>query len=651
VQNVAEHGALAIGNARSYAAERAARDAAEVASSAARAAQMRFARLSESGIIGILVSDLGGRVLEINDALLALVGYSREEILSGEVTWSDLTPPEWLGVDTLAIEQLASSGIGRLREKEYVRKDGKRVAVLAGSAMLDEGHERCVSFVLDLTERREAQAAIEILREERAVDARFRVLLESAPDAMVIVGSDGAIQLVNRQTEVLFGLARSEIIGRPVEVLIPERFRHAHTSHRDGYFRGPDIRPMGGRLELYGRRNDGSEFPIEVSSSPLETASGRVVSAAIRDITERKYAEHQRALLAAIVDSSDDAIVGKSLEGVVTTWNQGAERLYGFTADEIVGKPASLLIPTDRKDEELTILEAVSKGEVKRFDTVRRRKDGSEIDVSVAISPVRDLAGGIVGLSNVARDITDRRRIELALAAAKDVAEAASRELEAFSYSVAHDLRAPLRGMNGFAQVLLDNYKDKLDSEGQDWLAEIVLNAKKMGELIDALLALARVTRSELRAERVDVSAIVREVAARLRTLSPERPVEVAVEDDVWANVDARLARVVVENLLDNAWKFTQKASRPRIEFGRTEKDGALACFVRDNGAGFDMAYARKLFAPFQRLHSVTEFPGTGIGLATVQRIVHRHGGRIWAEGTVNGGATFYFTLPVGGSE
>jgi PAS domain S-box-containing protein len=527
VQNVAEHGALAIGNARLYAAERAARDAAEAATSASRAAQARFARLSESGIIGILVTDLGGRVLEVNDALLAMVGYSREEILSGEVAWSDLTPPEWRDVDALAIEQLASSGIGRLREKEYLRKDGKRVAVLAGSAMLDDRHERCVSFVLDLTERKEAQAAIEKLREERAVDGR----------------------------------------------------------------------------------------------------------------------------LAAIVDSSDDAIIGKSLDGVVTTWNQGAQRLFGYAADEIVGKSISLLIPPDRAAEEPAILEAVSKGEVRRFDTVRCRKDGSELDVSVVISPVRDPTGRIVGLSKVARDITDRRQAELALAEAKERAEAASRELEAFSYSVAHDLRAPLRGMNGFAQLLLDSYKDKLDGEGQDWLREIVLSARKMGELIDALLALARVTRSDLRAERVDLSAIVREVAARLVALSPDRTVEVGVEDDVWANVDARLARVVVENLLGNAWKFTQKAPCPRIEFGKSEKDGALACFVRDNGAGFDMAYARKLFAPFQRLHSASEFPGTGIGLATVQRIVHRHGGRVWAEGKVDGGATFYFTLPVVGSE
>jgi signal transduction histidine kinase len=221
-----------------------------------------------------------------------------------------------------------------------------------------------------------------------------------------------------------------------------------------------------------------------------------------------------------------------------------------------------------------------------------------------------------------------------------------NQELEAFSYSVAHDLRAPLRGMNGFAQILLDTYKDKLDEEGQDCLEEIMLNAKKMGGLIDALLSLARVTRSDLQLERVDLSAMVRDAAARLASSESHRTVQIEAEDDLHVDMDSRLARALIENLLGNAWKFTCKLPVGRIEFGATEKAGVRAFFVRDNGAGFDMAFAGKLFAPFQRLHTAAEFPGTGIGLATVQRILHRHRGRIWAEGSVDGGATFYFSLP-----
>jgi light-regulated signal transduction histidine kinase (bacteriophytochrome) len=264
----------------------------------------------------------------------------------------------------------------------------------------------------------------------------------------------------------------------------------------------------------------------------------------------------------------------------------------------------------------------------------------------VTVSPVRDLAGQVVGISKVARDVTARLRVEMELARAKDEAEAANRELEAFSYSVAHDLRAPLRGMNGFAQVLLDEYKEKFDADGVDYLNEILLNASRMGELIDALLSLSKYTRSELRPELVDLSALFHQLSAECARHEPERTVEFVIEDFLGAELDPSLARAALQNLLSNAWKFTRLTPQARIEFGRTERDGVSAFFVRDNGAGFDMAYAAKLFAPFQRLHSRTEYPGTGVGLATVQRIVLRHGGRIWAEGRSGQGATFFFSIP-----
>ncbi len=463
---------------------------------------------------------------------------------------------------------------------------------------------------------------------------------------MVIADESGRIEFVNAQTEALFGYPRAEIIGQPVELLVPSRFHAAHRAHRAGYFRKAGVRAMGVGLELFGRRRDGSEFPVEISLSPLATERGVLVSSAIRDISERMKGEQQNARLAALVDSSDDAIISKTLEGIVTSWNPGAERLFGYRAEEMLGKPIAILLPPERAGEEPTILATAARGEVKRFDTVRRRKDGSEVEVAVTISPIRDRRGAVVGISKVARAITEQKRAERQLARTRDAAEAASRELEAFSYSVAHDLRAPLRGMSGFSRILLDDYGEKLDAQGRDFLLEIQANAQKMGSLIDALLGLSRVSRSEFRPARVNLSALVRAAAAELRSAEPARPLDLVIQEGVWVTADPALSRVLLDNLIGNAWKFTSRTARARIEFGASGGNGSRELFLRDNGAGFEMSHAAKLFAPFQRLHTQAEFPGTGIGLATVQRIVHRHGGRIRAEGKVGEGAAFYFTLP-----
>lgn len=223
--------------------------------------------------------------------------------------------------------------------------------------------------------------------------------------------------------------------------------------------------------------------------------------------------------------------------------------------------------------------------------------------------------------------------------------EAANKELEAFSYSVSHDLRAPLRSIDGFSQALLEDYSEKLDVEGKDHLQRVRAATRRMAQLIDDMLNLSRVTRSEMQREKVDLSTLAQTIAAELKKTQPERHVTFVIAPGLVAEGDARLLRAVLENLFSNAYKFTRKQPQAKIEFGLTRQDGQPVYFVRDNGAGLDMAYADKLFGVFQRLHGIAEFEGTGIGLATVQRIIHRHGGRIWAEGAVEKGATIYFTL------
>jgi light-regulated signal transduction histidine kinase (bacteriophytochrome) len=243
------------------------------------------------------------------------------------------------------------------------------------------------------------------------------------------------------------------------------------------------------------------------------------------------------------------------------------------------------------------------------------------------------------------------QRLNETLLRQKEAVELANRELESFSYSVSHDLRAPLRSIDGFSLALLEDYGDKLDEQGKKYLGHVRDAAQRMAQLIDDLLGLARVTRSEMIYANVDMTALVRRIAGRLQATMPERDVHFDIQEGVSGHGDARLLTVVLENLLGNAWKFTSKRESGKIEFALAENRGKPTYFVRDNGAGFDMAYADKLFGAFQRLHSESDFEGTGIGLATVQRVIHRHGGRVWAEGSVGVGATFYFTLGEGGGD
>ncbi len=617
------------------------------------ASEARFRELIESAPDAIVIVNGEGRIVLVNAQTEKWFGYTRDELLGQPV---ELLIPERFRTHHQSYRQAYTKnpvvrpmGVGL--ELYARRKDGSDFPVEINLSPLETKKEKLVtSIIRDISARRHAE------EERRDSEARFRVLFESAPDAIVIVNREGRIVLVNAQAEKWFGYIRDELLGQPVELLIPERFRTDHQSYRQAYTENPLVRPMGVGCDLYGRHKDGSEIPVEVTLSPLKIERELFVISIIRDITARKQSEQaQREAQAKYQELVNNLRVGvyrhTSASGCFMEVNPAIVAMFeAESAEQLKMYPIVDL----RREEGCRQVLVYNVGQLGFVDneeiqlvTLKRR----EFSASVTAAMKKDSAGNIY-YDGIIEDISERketeRRIQQLNTALREramVLESVNHELEAFSYSVSHDLRAPLRAVDGFSRILLDEYADQLDDTGRDRLKRVRAAAQRMATLIDDMLKLSRITRSELKREDIDLSALANEVVEELRKQEPSRTVQCTIQAGMAAWGDARLLRIVLDNLLGNAWKFTSKRSDAHIEFGIQRQDDEAVYFVRDNGAGFDMAYAEKLFGAFQRLHETSEFPGTGIGLATAQRVIHKHGGRIWAEGEVEQGATFYFTV------
>ncbi|MGD8922409.1 MAG: PAS domain S-box protein [Candidatus Zixiibacteriota bacterium] len=727
--------------------------------------------------VGVLISDARGQLLQTNPAASAVWGGETPLVDSPDsygtyrAFWPDtgrqLEAHEW----GLA-RALTNGEKSEAEEVEIETFDGKRKTILNYALPIRDGDGKIVGGVavnVDITERKKAQEAVRKGQERLKLAQKLANIgvwdWDIINDRLVWSEEVAPILGLPSQTretvsQSFFDSVHPEDkprITQAVEACLSEA-HHYKEEHRVVW-------------------PDGTVRWVEEIGDVLRNRDGKAVRMVgmIYDVTDQRVAFESKARLAAIVESSSDAMITKAIDGTISTWNLGAERMYGYSAEEIIGQPITVLIPPDKEDEESKIVAKLERGErIEQFETIRVRKNGERILASLTISPIKDEQGRVVAAATTARDITAQKQAERALreseerfrvaitnskisvamvdrdlrytwvsnepkefplgkllgkrmeevnpaegalewseakqrvldtgagvreevplrfadgmhyfdltaeplrdqdgeiigvtSAAIDVTDRkhaeedmkamnemlarhaarlaeTNKELEAFSYSVSHDLRAPLRSINGFSLALLEDYGDRLDEDGRDYLNRVRSASEKMAQLIDDLLQLSRVSRAAINHEDLDLTAMAHEIAETVKDSEPERNVTFIIEDDMTAHGDRLLLNLVIENLFRNSWKFTSKHPTAKIEFGRTQVDGGMAFYVRDDGAGFDMKFSEKLFLPFQRLHSVTDFPGTGVGLPLVQRIIDRHGGRVWAEGEVEKGATFYFQL------
>ena len=590
-----------------------------------------------------------------------IYGLTKSDVKVGTL-WSLVHPDDVAGILQARAAALADGPPFRV-EHRIIRSDGSLRWVLQAAVVErdDAGAPiRLLGICQDITDRKRSEDAI------RAAAAYNRSLIEASLNPMFTIGRDGAISDVNTATEQATGYERAELVG----TWFSDYFTDTGLA-RTGYrlaFAGGSVRDY--PLEL--RHRDGHTTSVMYNGAVYRDPSGQVlgVFASARDLTETERLQDalraSEVRLRVLFDNAPIGVGEVSLSGDLVRINRYFCEFVGYTAGEVLSmRWLEDFLPSDGIETDFAIRQRLLSGEIDTYAAARRfvQKGGGVIWGEVQRSLVRDPVGRPLLYIYTVRDITAQGEAEAEVRTLTAELEArveqrtaelelSNRSLQAFSYSMAHDLRTPLRGLNGFSEALLEEYSELLGETGRGYAERIQAASERMSAIIDDLLRLSQVTHVDMNLVPVDLSAEVAAVADGLRSVDPGRRVRFAIQQGVWVTADRILIRAVLENLVENAWKFTAGREDATIEFatGPTEDDATFCCYVRDNGVGFEPAYTDKLFRPFQRLHTTGEFPGTGVGLASVQRIIQRHGGRTWAEGAVDGGATFYFTLDAQGS-
>jgi len=579
-----------------------------------------------------------GTILWANAAEMDLLGYTPQEYIGHSIT--EFHADEDVIADIMARLKSGEKLTGH--EARLRCKDGSiRYVSISSNVYRQEGrfvHTCCVT--LDITEQ----------KNNAELRARLAAIVDSSDDAIIGKDLNGIILSWNRGAERIFGYTAEEVVGRHISVIsIPERAdeipailsRISRGEHIDHY-------------ETERKTKDGKILSISLTVSPIRDATGTVVAVSkiARDTTDQKITVGLKERLAAIVESSDDAIISKDLQGYIQSWNRGAEKLFGYTSEEIIGRHISTLAPPDRVDEIPGILDSIRRGErVDHYQTKRKTKDGRILTVWLTVSPIRDATGKIVGASKIARDITDRDRQEEVLRQANEALTSANADLQQFVYSASHDLQEPLRMVSIYSEMLKRDFGEKLGPDGAEYIGYTMQGALRMEQLLHDLRAFMHASTSvQESAEEIDARTVLDKALRNVETAIKESGASITVTSLPHVRLLEFQLEQLFQNLIGNAIRYRSTAP-PQIEVAARMQGQYWLFSVQDNGIGIGPEYKEQVFGLFTRLHSVAEYPGTGMGLAICKRIVKRAGGRIWVESEVGWGATFFFTVPAGGRQ